>query len=580
MKNRFVRRLSLTLTLLLCAVVLAWPAQAQDTPNAFDMAQYFTPETLMMVSLRTDEAYFDTLDRLATLTTFEGLPSMTVRDTLNQALMDSNAPFMLDDILAWAGDRAAVGFTALDAMQPDDFVIVAEVESGTAAIDFFRLQLNNAGGPVAVQEGMVNDFFALTSEGMTVAANDDLLIIAGQAAAEAHILALGVMADTGISLATSDAFTSIVGALPASHYNIGFYADFSTMMAEAPPSPVTLSTMAAGATILDGATLTIDVALPDQGTGAPTVDPAFARYLPGDTSSVVILNDLSHLYDSFITVLETSGTAGVGMQVQQTAASLGFNLQEDIFSWATGDYAVLMRTDLDALLPLVLDDMPDLNQAVGALDVGILIATSDAQASRTFIEKVETLITMVDSGNNLTFAGDTINGVDVTTLDLSAPAPTGGFVNLSLAWGVTDEVFFFGTSNAVQQITSGMDMLNQRDNYNDALGWMLPDATSIWYTDGDGLITSTGGVTFGVLALLGPAIGNVFENIVDELESGGASAPVEATRQTVQFEGMSGAELLDLTLQALELIHSSTISTQLTADGVGLMRLTITYVLE
>jgi hypothetical protein len=147
-------------------------------------------------------------------------------------------------------------------------------------------------------------------------------------------------------------------------------------------------------------------------------------------------------------------------------------------------------------------------------------------------------------------------------------------LNLEIMIGATEEIFFIATSPVAQNITSGGKNLSSDAVFQRASTYFLPDTTQIWYTNDEGLLTSLA----IPLALIGPAVGDVFDRVIEDLN---APLPSGSPRRGQPPEVAQGRQPdpTQATLQALAafnaLIHSSSITA--TYDGeFALVRLVLT----
>jgi hypothetical protein len=153
-----------------------------------------------------------------------------------------------------------------------------------------------------------------------------------------------------------------------------------------------------------------------------------------------------------------------------------------------------------------------------------------------------------------------------------------------LVLGANDSVFFLMTRGAAEQVLVTGATLENDVTFQAAGKYTLPNPTSVWYSNGQGMILTSGvnPVTIGTMLALtsGPAIGSMFEGIVTDLSNESAVAsgtqplptpiPVPVTSPE-QIEQM--VRLLEYALETLE---SGTISATVTDDGVTLLRFVMT----
>ena len=345
--------------------------------------------------------------------------------------------------------------------------------------------------------------------------------------------------------------------------------------------------LALGFTMLDDRTFAIDSAqlpLKNAAISAPTaVNPDFANFIPGNASLVIHANSLTDLYTTtmnFADLLNTStDSTAPSAQIKQVLTMFGIDLQRDLLSWMTGDYALFFRADmLDLVSAAVTSTTPDLANLGEKFDFGLVVEATDPDKARAFATRLDTLIEqMVARQQGITVSSETIHGVDVTVISLSAPLDAQNTLNIDLLIGATDDVFFLATRPAAETIISGDGMLTGNRSYVEAQNYLLPNPTTVVYADGEGLVLEAAVPTIVTLALLGPAIGNVFTNIVTELNAEGELVPTPTPLPTATpTPKVDPAALMAQFEAGLNSISSSSFSATVTDEGVSLLRFVIT----
>jgi hypothetical protein len=575
------------LLLLLPTLVLA----QGDLEGVAAMARYFPANTVVFTAVRTDEAFLDQLDSLLQpafqMAEATGTSATSLREALNMGLANANTD--LDTLMAWLGDYAATGATpqglqSTGSTPAQGFYIAVEVADRAGAEAFLESALPS--GYASTQE---DDFTLFTNDASgapNVAVSDDLLLVypAGEA--------LPTLTREARLDSSSD-FQTAIGALPAGNYSLLIYSDASAMAQGVPLDPggnLTFDTapLAVGFTILDGRTFTIDSAqLPLEGAAvsAPTaIDPDFARFIPGNSSVVIHATDLTTLYDTTIDFADrmNSGSAGSpapSAQVTQVFAMMGIDLQADLLDWTTGDYALFFRTNiLDVISSAVTSGTPDLQGLESRIDLGLVIEATDPDKARAFAVRLDTLIgQMVTGQQGVSVSSETIGGVEVTVLSLSAPVDPRTTITIDLLLGVTDDVFFFATRPAAETIISGDGMLTGNRSFAEAQGYLLPNPTTVVYADGEGLLLGTGLGAIVPLALMGPSIGNVFDDIVTELQAeGGVRATPTPLPTATPTPTVDPAMIMAQLEASINSISSSSFSAAVTEEGITLLRFVVT----
>lgn len=555
---------------------------AQDEVNAFEAAQYFPTETAFFAALRLDDPYIDQLDGLinfvATGLNDFGVPNLTIR----QALQLSGLPVDTDALLAVLGDYAAVGVTLLEDNQPDPSLsyFILHLDDPEGARELLRENL-----PMAEE---TETGFVLGDAALTIV--DNVLIVAD---VDGNISALP--SDT---LAQDPDFQTAIGKLPAPSYNVGAYVNLNRLPQVPNELGALLSTYSAagsaifGLTILDNRTYVIDQAVigaENNPLATTAIDPAFAEYIPADSDLYVQATDFSTLYNAVFDEIERlqaltaefNGETPPNQpdpreQIEAGLAQIGIDLEQDILSWTTGEYAAFTRIDTVAIAESLLEN-PNIIDLNGRFDFGLLFEATNPQTAQSFSGKIGLLLQQAAQANpqeGLTVSSETIEGLAVTQVSIEVPinrdqAP----LALDIVIGANDEVFFIGTLDAVTSLLTGGESLADTPEYQSALSYALPNPTTFWYTTGEGLITLGAGNVL-TLALTGPSIGNVFDNIVEELNQPGATGMQRPTPMpTATPDVEQNLQIIEALNYFVDNIEHSTISTTIEADGTALLRL-------
>lgn len=552
--------------------------RAQDDVSG--MAGYFPANTVFFAATRTDEGFLDWLDKISNVNAFTSAPVPTLRDMLNDALKNANTD--LDTLMAWMGDYAAFGVPGGDNPYGQEAYTILEIADRAGAEAFFESNMVSDYTKTSDAEYTI---ISSQSRDPSVAINDTLAVV--------YSTTFGFPLRTREArLDTSAAYKKVTGELPADAYNVLLYADPSLAIQDAdfPSDILPTGAIALGLTILDNRTYVIDVAQlasdSKQVVTAAAIDPDFARFIPRDASAVIHATDLTALYDNLIDFARTvaaqqpANTApDPAEQIEQTLAMIGINLREDVLSWTTGDYALFVRTDLLELTGGLVANpnvIPDLN---GRIDFGLVIEATDPAKAEVMARKLGLLAKQFGgSVQGLTVADDEINGVDVVVLSLDTAFSATNQFTLDIAIGASDDVLFIATRPAVTSIITGDGTLATSPAYLDAQAYLLPNPTSVWFADSEGMLIGAGGVTVTILALLGPAIGNVFEDIVAGLQTDGTPMPTPTPLPTptpTPLESLTPEQIAEILQSAVGAITSSSISSTITADGTTLVRFAI-----
>lgn len=585
-------------------------AFAQGTPpDVSALAGYFPADTLIFAAIRTDEGFLDDVlsmsqsaidaansagaSAVTSLTNGGEAPVTSIEDEINNALATLGTDF--DAVQAWLGDSAALGITsaAMTAMSggmTEGVYFVIEIADRDGAEAFLKSAL-----PAGSGESTEGDYTVFSVEaqpnqqvGTTLALSDDLLLVYPSSMANPLLT-------REARLDSSGSFQQVVGALANAPYVALLYVDPRPAGSSFPLDPsgeVTLTTapVALGWTYDDSSTI-VDVAqLPADGAAIPTLQALssdFAQSLPGNASGVIHATDLTGLYESLMGLADTMNASGGGgapvpsEQIAQGMMMLGIDLDKDLLSWTTGDYALFYRTDLVQILQgAVTGSTPDLSGLGDKFDFGLVIEATDADKAKALAQKLGALLGMMSANaEGLEISTETIGGTDVTVFSLSAPIDPTTTLDVDLLLGASDDAFFLATRPAAERILTGDGTLANDPAYIEAQDYVLPNPTFLFYGDGEGVVDALAVGTIIPLALLGPAIGNVFDNVVAGLDAGSTTMTPTSTPAPSGLQ-MFGSDvdpemIVEQLEAALNSIHSATVSATVTEDGIYLTRIVV-----
>ncbi len=585
------KTLLLVLTVLLLFGVWGSAMSAVEDPTTGvpSLAQYFPADTVVYAAIRVDEGYLDQLDVLSRQLSAPfaelGIPSLGLRDTLSLAL--GTNPATLDDVLAFLGDNAAFGITAVDRtgnILPEGLYAAIELDDRAAAQRFLEGELGTE--PVVNADGMARFDHPM---GNLIDVYDDLMVIS--------VVDIALPADLENSLAQNADYQRGLENLVEPSYNILVWAQTAPFLALQDASlpeglSFNLQPQMVGFTIIDETNLVIDTALLPDVEGPrgdiPQVAFDFARYLPEDTSAVILAADLSGLYTSSTNTLRTAIEADGGPdpipQVEAVLSTVGIDLQADLLDWATGNYAVFARIDTAAILRAGLNYEIALAENV---DFGVVIESAD-NAGAPLAEKLGALLSLFQGTEGVTISTETLGGVDVHVVSVDLPVPnvlTADAIGadedfnvqrFELLLGATDEVFFLSTRGPVEALFDGGSTLADMPIYSESLRHSLPQPMSYWWTDADGFVGGTVANPIVVLTLLGPQIGTIFDNIIGSL-GGATPTPSPTPTPTATPDPAVIDQQVGLYEAVLGNVRSSSASATITEDGVSLIRLVLSY---
>ncbi len=542
--------------LTLGAVVQALPLDAPDRQGeGSDLASYFAEDTLVFAEARIDDVHLDQLDTIyrnviTTAPDFQGPSSL--RDIFEEMITPEQT---VGDVYAAFGGYVAVGVQ----LEVETFVPTYKIVADITDREFIE---------EVVEEGMSSE--AEEVDGNTVyqdfgtafIVTDDKLVvnISGDSDTENDVT---VMPEDA-SLLDNESWQSAWDALPEDAYNISLFVDLPRltqdpsirMFNEEPLFNDLLESVGAvmvGMTILDDYSLVIDTIQlageQPQMFQLAEVDPDFVRYIPANMSAFAQYSDLTGIVNQSLEFADQlyafyqeqqavrfNGPSGTTTTEASDAtfsellrAGLritGFDLDEDILSWTTGDFALFGRVDLMSLVELgsqsYSSEFPpeQMQEVINDFDFGGVFEIGDVESAQAFNEELSERILALDTLINASEVSDNIDVQQITIAD--APVTTitvteSNFyreppnqLSIDLAFGANDEVFVFGTLPVVEAVLNGEAGLDTSDVYQTGSEYILPNANTVFYGDSD-LLTSFLGV-YG-FALAGPSIGYLYSDI-------------------------------------------------------------------
>ncbi|MDX1994183.1 MAG: DUF3352 domain-containing protein [bacterium] len=599
---RFGKLVLAAAAFVLLAAVLVSPAPAAaQFADTYPQADNIPGDVHFYFALRTDDAYIDQLDAIITrlsgsLPPELGIPpGLGLRAGLNLFTAALGGDFATV-VRPWLGDAVTLSGYSL----PDgsgSVLLSAEITDRDAALSLVETLTSQGGqAPTRTEE---NGFVVLENAGTFIAANESALYLA----TSRDLLPL--TAPDG-SLAANADFTATLGQLPATEYNVVAYVDARLIdvtsmagaaagevggMAASAASEVIPGPTAIGATIIGDNTLTLDIVqslvdLPDlqaQGVTIPdtgAVDPVFLANIPADATLVVQGTNLKSVYDSVIASLPAlsqqgdspvtaedieSGLAQVDAQFELLT---GVPLREGLIDWLTGDYAVFLTYDVPepgTPSALTAPIYPDAQIDSLGFDFGLIVEATDAARAQAFVDGVATALEQNPPADGTTITREDIAGTSAIVIAVPAQDSTPAFDVVAAA---NDRILVIGTRDAATAALEGSGGLNTAERFAaSAQGTVLPNATTVWYADAT-TISLLGDITLGT----GPAINNVFSNIVTEMGTEVTPEAFDFAAAQAQVEQQQA-----LFRQVAALFSGATISTAPSGDGsAALIRLTLT----
>jgi hypothetical protein len=381
-------------------------------------------------------------------------------------------------------------------------------------------------------------------------------------------------------LSASADFTEGLNLLTADTYSTLVYVSEATTEAMLSQSnnqdlqkmglnPTDAGAMTLGFTILAGNTFTMDVAV--QGvTPMPTstVSIDFLNALPASTDTFIVASDITNVYNSVVEGIQAAARANDEQdptaQIPLMFNFTGLDLEEDVLSWTTGNYGVFMGADFISLFEGVMTTGSVSNLE---LDAGIVIEATDVALAQNAASELGDFMSMaLASEKDVTITQDDTSTSIIVELPMNPSMPP---LELEFVLTTTDDFFFFGTRSALDKIMSG-DTLAKNADFAKSTQYFLENPTSVWYTNSDGVVVSTA----VPLVIMGPAIGNVFENIVAELNSDGSGS--SSSSNSGGLDLVNNPEVIMEILNVYDDIFSSmTLTSSIDAEGVIRMRGTL-----
>jgi len=582
-----VKKLLLFLVVVSLLSLSVLSAGAQSA-NPASMAQYFPANTELFFSMRTDDAFVAEVDAifadvLAKIPAELGIPPISLSTGIDLALAEQGTN--LAELRTWLGDSFALGITDLAVIADDDpgnddtaLAIFALAINDQAAFDAF---LQSVGGEEFAQAPRIEqDGFIVYTAPET--ADDEVVVAIGSDVVLIQVNSTALPFGFADSLASNADYQSISDALPAASYNalgyINLPAFFAGAMESASSSdledlaalgfdPTAVGGAAFGMTILDGRTFTMDFAQSIDSqvidvTALPTVDLAFASNIPAGAELVMHGTDLSSSLRGMLETISEIAPEGEPDPVEQLTQginAIGLDLEADILSWTKGNYAAYVDLDTDAVLAAVSANSPNFDTL--PVDMGVLLEATDKDAAERLATSLgNTLTGILAQEEMVTVSASTVGDVPVTSISGVIPVD-GAALPFEMTLGANSEAFFFSTRGGAEFLVGNEPGLNTDPVFNDAAQYFLPNPYLVLYTNDTGFLTI---LTVPTLTLLGPAIQNVFDEIVDELETG--YLPDVPTMRYVQDDPM---QMVMLGIQAYQdIMASSSVTAAVVGDAI------------
>lgn len=518
------RTVFLLIALLLIGAVL--PAAAQSTPDLTALAAYFPPNTPMYVSFRTDDAMFDQLE--AVRAHFNAaLPGPLTSDTTVHQMLDEMLAAISSDgtfataVRPWMGDSAAFGALSIENLMGEDegpMLIAVSITDRAQAQAFFEATVPAGSTNVTTTETYTLITPADSARPAAVYINDQVLLLTNKP----EVLAVNGL--PGPSLAENEQFQSSLAALPEPAYSLFGYVDYHALMQAnmremqamqsgsagmgmslelMGPMLDAFGGMSMGVTVLNDRSLTADIGLewnpaalgdlmPELPAFAP-IDPAFAAHLPAGTQIAMQSTDLSASIQTALANLETmialemENGAGPGGAANPLAAIglgvrglTGLDLEDDILSWMTGQYAFGFSLDFQTMLESMSDEaLPR------ALQFAFVVENTDGAGAQALVAGLSeglTQLTSADRTGSITITEETVGGAPAI---LISAAGRGMREPFEILIGGNDSVFVIGTPAMARAALAPDGGLDTDAGYQETVASALPSTPALFYGSGD-----------------------------------------------------------------------------------------------
>lgn len=587
----------LTTLFLLGLVFILSSAIAQAHPANVSLANAFFADQMpigadLYMAIRTDDAYLDELDgilgkiisQISTTIPNFGLPpeGFGVRQLLNQALASTRLDIDFEtDIRPWLGSSMALGLYWGEDVLQDLFIAIDH--SNRELAEAFLINISRQQIEVTVE----GNFSIYTmGDGMTlIGINDDAIYIALR---RELIPINGAPSDT---LSNDPNFQKAVGALPSTNYNILVAGDTSVLAQLMDSNRVTTrqsikallpdAYTALGATIANGISPTIDLAqvglTPEVVNLINTpIDPSFTQYIPANATGVIHGTNLVAPYNALIDLLSAQTGQDMRAQLDQAYAMFGFDVINVLFS---GDFAIYFTYKPEGLEGLINAQLEALNtegttttKITDILEFGYVFEVSDTTQAQSLIDQLYNLYNMMGANAGISVSQEEIGGKSALVIS----AEQSGMEALELVIGMNDAVMVMGTRESATAILTGNGRFDSNPFYQNSLRYTLPSMTHYWFIDRNSLPAMS---TISTV-LLGPAIGTVFDNVINNL---GSSTPTpeeiarqEEVRRERERQMLQGFLDIQTQVQAFSQIFDNATVSVSSKEGILFLRAVVT----
>jgi hypothetical protein len=276
-------------------------------------------------------------------------------------------------------------------------------------------------------------------------------------------------------------------------------AQFESML----PLVGTFGDLGLGMTLLDGRSLAMDVSMTFDSEAMaammPAVapfDPAFAEHLPSGTQLAIQGADPAAYFEQMMTSLTMLAEVQPGFDQGSPAEIMaglefaiqgvtGLDLQDDILSWMTGQYAIGMSIDL----PILTEGSPSEDDVARAFQFAFVAENTTGEGAQALVTGLTTGLTQLSQaspGNEVTLSEETMGGAPALVISIESRGMRDPF---QIVIGGNESVFVIGTPAMAQAALSPDGGLNSDPGYQDAAAVALDSAVQFLYGNGDLLNT-------------------------------------------------------------------------------------------
>lgn len=612
LRTSFAKVLSVLIVfaVMFAGVAAVRPVRAATLPS---LAKYAPTGTDLYLQADISDASIAALDGiLAKVGTATGQTVPTIEQLLQSTLSQSGVNFQ-EEVQPWLGDNFAVILNDTAAL----FSTRASIAPPDPAV-LFVLEITDRAGASAFLDKLIGSNTQLTRGTATYAGEsfdtyndsranafigigDNLLLIGTSGALTAGARSTGLDTDAN--------FSKAIGALPEDQYGLYVYVDtsalFQSLIAQASESGgmsgmedqfaylqqiyEAIGPMAIGGVLLNETTLSLDIAqfvdyskISGVNVTSPTlkpINPDFVSALPADISFLIHGTDLKTSFEAGLQNLEAIATLQTtpvpGMEDIDRAyaqitgaiqAVTGLDLEADILSWMTGDYALVGRyrgieDDLGILGLTFTGSMgTPVQTATLNYDQLLMIEATDPAAARKVVDALATTLVKASTDNpnpdvTVTVAEDKSVVVSITSPVLAAP--------IEVVIQSDDRFLLIGTNPLVAEVLAGNGGLLNDPTYQRAQATYLQNPSQQLYV---------GPSAFALVADSQAISQDAFTNIVYSLQQTPTPTSAPASERLARIKRTSEQ------FQALytSILDSLSITSATGTDGAIIGRASIT----